>query len=224
MSVQRLTDKRRSTNLVPALVFDFGNVVAFFDYGKAFERLGSHLGLSAPDIRRRFLDGGFANHLVEFESGRLEPEEFAERLMASAGVSLPYDEFVRAWEDIFWLNEPVARLIEWLDERGYTLILGSNTNILHAPYFRRTLAGTLDRFDSFVLSYEVRAFKPEQKFYDACVTAAGVPASSCVFVDDLFENVEGARRAGLGAVQYVDTPSLVAALRRFGVEVPTGEW
>ena len=142
--------------------------------------------------------------------------------MASAGLSLPYEQFVRAWEDIFWLNEPVARLIQWLDERGYTLILGSNTNILHAPYFRRKLAGTLDRFDSFVLSYEVHAFKPERKFYEACVTAAGVPTSSCVFVDDLFANVEGARRAGLEAVQYVDTTSLVAALRRFGVEVPDG--
>jgi HAD superfamily hydrolase (TIGR01509 family) len=217
MSVQRLTDKRRSTNLVPALVFDFGNVVAFFDYGKAFERLGSHLGLSAPDIRRRFLDGGFANHLVEFESGRLEPEEFAERLMASAGVSLPYDEFVRAWEDIFWLNEPVARLIELLKSNGYTLLLGSNTNILHSTHFRRQFAPTFELFDHLVLSHKVGHIKPSPEFYHACVAAAGLPAASCIFVDDLPENVVGARQAGLIGVHYIDTPALITALTDLGV-------
>ncbi len=208
---------------LPALIFDFGNVVAFFDYGRAFERLGALLGVPAPELRRRLVNGGFPAQHVEFESGRVEAEAFAAKLMASAGLSLPYDEFVRAWEDIFWLNDPVARLIEWLDESGYTLVLGSNTNVLHATYYRRKFAETLDRFDALVLSYEVRSFKPERGFYDACVAAAGVPAASCIFVDDMIENVEGARRGGLKAVQYVDTPALLAALRSFGVEVPPGE-
>jgi len=208
----------------PALIFDYGNVVAFFDYGRAFERMGARLGLSAPEIRRRLVDSGFARQLAEFESGRLEAQVFADRVMASAGLSLPYDEFVHAWEDIFWLNEPVARLIEWLDECGYTLILGSNTNVLHATFYRRAFAGTLDRFDALVLSHEVGAIKPERRFYDACATAAGVPAASCIFVDDVIDNVQGARRAGLEAVHYVDNPALAAALSKLGVNVPPGEW
>ena len=47
-----------------------------------------------------------------------------------------------------------------------------------------------------------------------------MPAASCVFIDDIAENVEGARRAGLTALHYVDTPTLIADLRRAGVEVP----
>jgi glucose-1-phosphatase len=209
---------------VPALIFDFGNVVAFFDYGLALGRMGAAVGLSGAEIRRRLDEGGGAQVLREFESGRLEPEDFAKRVMNVAGISLPYDCFVRDWEDIFWLNESVVRLVASLDQSGYPLFLGSNTNILHASYFRPKFAVALDRFDALVLSYEVGHCKPEREFYDACVAAAGVPASSCVFIDDVLENVEGARRAGLEAVQYTNTERLVTALRGLGVEIPAGEW
>jgi putative hydrolase of the HAD superfamily len=143
--------------------------------------------------------------------------------MALAGLDLSYDEFVRGWEDIFWLNEPVARLIAFLKARGYTLLLGSNTNILHSTYFRRRFAPTFDVFDRLILSHDVGHMKPDRRFYQACVAAAGVPAASCLFIDDLPENVEGARRAGLTGLRYVETPELIAGLRLHGVEVPPGE-
>src|SRR5262249_28755372 len=75
-------------------------------------------------------------------------------------------------------------------------------------------AGTLDLFDGFILSFEVGHMKPAREFFDACVRAAGVPAGSCVFIDDIAENVAGAREAGLTAIHYVDTPKLIAELRR----------
>ena len=96
----------------PALIFDFGNVVAFFDYLKACERLGPRLGMTALAFRQRIVERGFASLLGRFERGKIAPEEFAAGVMALSGLTLPYQEFVDAWQDIFWLNEPVARLIE----------------------------------------------------------------------------------------------------------------
>jgi putative hydrolase of the HAD superfamily len=207
----------------PALIFDLGNVVCFFDYLRACERFGRRLGLRGPAFLELLKQRGFATLHARFERGQLAPDEFATRVMALAGLPLPYDEFVRGWEDIFWLNEPVARLIEFLKSRGYTLLLGSNTNVLHAKYFRRKFAPTLDLFDRLILSYEVGSMKPDRGFYDACVDAAGLAAGSCVFIDDLRENVEAASRAGLTALHFVDAPTLITELRRLGVEVPPGE-
>src|SRR5438045_5323674 len=110
-----------------------------------------------------------------------------------AGLEPPSEQSVPGWQDIFWLNESVARLIEFLRSRGYSLLLGSNTNHLHSAYFRRRFAPTFDRFDHLVLSHEVGHMKPDRGFYDACVRAAGVPAGSCAFIDDIPENVAGAR-------------------------------
>jgi putative hydrolase of the HAD superfamily len=207
----------------PALIFDFGNVVCHFDYLRACARLGARLGLPAEEFRQRMLDQGFVTLLSRLECGRMTADEFAREVTHRCGITLSHGEFEEAWQDIFWLNDSVAALVEHLDTRGYTLLLGSNTNVIHARYFRRRFASTLDRFDRLILSYEVGCMKPDAGFYEACVAAAGVEGSECVFIDDMPENVAGARSAGLVAVQYVDTPGLVADLCRLGVEVPPGE-
>src|SRR5262245_43377121 len=108
------------------LIFDFGNVVCHFDYLRACERLGRGRGLTGPALKERLLERGFAELLGRFECGQMAPEEFATSLMALAGLELSYEEFVRGWEDIFWLNESVALLIESLQAQGYPLLLGSN--------------------------------------------------------------------------------------------------
>lgn len=203
----------------PALIFDFGNVVGFFDYLKACERLGPKLGLTAEAFRRRIMERGFAELLGRFESGTIGPEQFVEEVIVLSGLRLPYHEFVDAWQNIFWLNESVARLIERLKSAGYTLLLGSNTNILHSTHYRRQFASTLELFDHLVLSHDVGHTKPNPEFYQACVAAAGLPAASCIFVDDLPENVDGARKAGLIGVHFIDTPALITDLTRLGIEI-----
>ncbi len=95
--------------LLPVLIFDFGNVVAYFDYRRFFDRLGARLGRTGESIRKELLEGGFSKLHAPFESGQITSVAFAERVMAGLGVSLPFEEFVCDWEDIFWLNEPVSR-------------------------------------------------------------------------------------------------------------------
>jgi glucose-1-phosphatase len=200
---------------LPVLIFDFGNVVAYFDYSKFFDRVAARRGCSGEEIQRQAMQERFALLHTRFETGELTPVAFYDEL----GLEYPFEDFVRDWEDVFWLNEPVARLIARLKSRSYRLILGSNTNCLHAAYFRRKFAETLDLFDALVLSYQVGAMKPDRRFYEACERAAGVPAGECVFIDDLAGNVDGARRAGLKALQYVGNERLEEALGRLGVEV-----
>ncbi len=207
----------------PALIFDFGNVVGFFDYLRAFERFACGLGMTGQELRDLLIERGFPRLLAEFESGRLDPDTFAARLMDLSGLRLTYADFVRDWADIFWPNESVCRLVAYLKSKEYAIYLGSNTNLLHASHYRRQFAETLDLFDGFILSYEVGHLKPAREFFDACVAAAGMPAAACVFIDDVAENVEGARQAGLTAFQYLDTPTLIEDLGRAGVEVPTSQ-
>ena len=205
----------------PALIFDFGNVVGYFDHGRAYESLAAKLGLEAELLKRRARAQGALELFREFECGRINPFDFAQQIMRIAGFNLPYEDFVQGWADIFWPDETVVALVPRLKARGYRMILGSNTNILHATHYRRQFAETLTHFDRLIFSYEVGCMKPDRRFYLACVEAAGVPAESCVFIDDAEENVQGALRAGLRALAYTDTEVLLAGLRDMGVEVDT---
>ncbi len=207
----------------PVLMFDFGNVVGFFDYSAMFHRFGQKLGLTGEEFGAMMYERGAAQLGLEFESGRLTAEEFARRVTALAGREMSFAEFEAHWPDIFTLNEPVARLVAALMQRGYTLLLGSNTNVLHAQFYRRRFEEALVPFDHFVFSYEIGELKPSSAFFTACVNLVGVPPASCIFIDDAPANVEGACAAGLQAVHFRDAPSLIAELRRLGVEVPDSQ-
>lgn len=203
-----------------ALIFDFGNVVAHFDYRKACAVLGAPRGLSGEALLERVRASGFSPLALRYESGQISAEEFSTGLGSLAGLEFPHAAFAAAWADIFWPNEPMALLIADLKAQGYPLVLGSNTNDLHAAQFRRQFAATLAHFDRLVLSYELGHVKPSAEFFHACVAAAGTPSKACVFIDDLPENVAGARAAGLVGLLYRDVPTLIHELRALGVEVP----
>lgn len=204
----------------PALIFDFGNVVAFFDYRKACDVYGRQLGISGEEFLARVRGLGFSELVQQYESGRIDSRAFSKAVCALASLEIPHEDFATAWSDIFELNEPVAQLVAELKARGYTLILGSNTNDLHAAQFRSQFAPTLAHFDHLVLSYEIGHIKPSASFYHACADAAGSEPASCVFIDDLAENVEGARAAGLSSLLFRDVPTLRSELLGLGVEIP----
>jgi putative hydrolase of the HAD superfamily len=203
---------------LPALIFDFGNVVAHFDYRRTCERLAIARGLKPQQLYAAVGELSRMPFVGDYECGKLSSEAFAQLLCARARLQVPFDEFARAWSEIFELNEPIAQLVAALKRNGYTLVLGSNTNALHAAHFRRQFSEALSHFDRMVLSYEIGAAKPARDFYLACAQAAGAPPASCLFIDDLAQNVEGARAAGLRAVQYRDPASLSAQLRELGID------
>jgi putative hydrolase of the HAD superfamily len=206
-------------NRTPALIFDFGNVVAHFDYREACATLGRPLGLSGEALLERVRGLGLSPLVQEFETGRMTAEGFSREFCTRVGLEITHDEFARAWADIFQLNEPIAGVIADLKGQGYTLVLGSNTNDLHAVQFRRQFAATLAHFDRLILSHEIGHIKPWAAFYHACAQAAGAPPAECLFIDDLAENVMGARAVGMEGVLFRDVPGLIEALRGFGVEV-----
>lgn len=202
----------------PVIIFDFGNVFAFFDYAVACEKYGQRAGMSGPEFLGTLRDRGLNGIVQAYERGEMSSEAFSRSVGAIAGLELSHEEFSAAWANIFRLNEPVARLVRALKARGYTLILGSNTNAIHAAHFRRLFREELADFDRLVLSFEVGQSKPSEGFYLACADAAGAEPRDCVFIDDLLENVQGARSAGLEAILFRDVESLRDELVKYGVD------
>src|SRR5436189_5950986 len=106
--------------------------------------------MSASELEARMYERGAPALGREFERGKLTAEEFAREVMSLAGLEMSFEEFEAEFPDIFTLNEPVARLVAALKRQGYTLLLGSNTNVLHARFYRRKFHETLAHFDHLV--------------------------------------------------------------------------
>ncbi len=184
----------------PCLIFDFGNVIAFFDHQKAARQLAALGLLDAQAVYSAIFQSSLED---AYDSGRMTTETFVERLRVELKLQASDDEIARAWNDIYTPNTAMLDVIDQIDRRGARLVLASNTNELHYQWFRPRFAPTLDRFDEEVLSYRVGCRKPDVRFFDACMRACSpVPAADCLYIDDRADFIETAQRLGIPGLVY----------------------
>ncbi|HKH70426.1 MAG TPA: HAD family phosphatase [Vicinamibacterales bacterium] len=183
------------------IVFDFGNVIALFDHMVACQQLAS---LSRPtrdphDVYERI----FKTSLEEdYDCGRLSTAAFVERLRRDLQLDASDEAIARAWCDIFTPNPAIEEVIVREKRRGTRLVLASNTNELHYQWFSRAFDRVLELFDEQVLSFRVGGRKPELRFFDACIRAAGRTAHDIIYIDDRPDYVAAAAALGMQAVVY----------------------
>lgn len=197
-----------------AIVFDFGNVIGFFDHRVALNKLTPFTDMAVADMLMTVYGGELE---VAFESGRIGTAEFLRQFRELCRLTCADDFLCAAVADIFRPNEPVCALIPRLKAAGYRLLLGSNTNEVHAAHFRQQFADTLRHFDVLVLSHEAQVRKPLPGFFEFCQRLTGCAPHECVFIDDLAGNVAGAVACGWHGIVYLDPQDLAARLKKLGV-------
>jgi glucose-1-phosphatase len=202
--------------LIKTILFDFGNVLAFFDHQRAVQRLLPHTDLSAEQIVALM----YSDHLEDrYERGEVTTDEVFAIACERGGLRCSQKEFVAAFCDIFWPNPPMVELIPRLKRKGYRLVLASNTNAAHYEAYSAAFKDTLAHFDGIAVSHEARARKPHAKFFEHAHALAKCERNECLFVDDLIDNVIGAREFGWNGVHYTKFDVLIPALRVAGVRV-----
>lgn len=104
-------------------------------------------------------------------------------------------------------------------------VLSNELDLFYGADFRQRLP-LLSLFERIVDATYTGILKPDPRAYAAVAEALGLPARTCVFVDDQARNVAGAERAGLRAVQFeVRDPrrSFSEALAHFGLALDLPE-
>lgn len=196
--------------MISTIVSDLGKVVLWFDNTIFYTKMTAYCTKSVEEIRE-IVHNSF--ELIElFDRGDLAPRQFYKRAIDLLGVRIRYEEFVPAYIDVFSRNQPVIDLFRGLKGR-YKLILLSNTDPLRFGFVRERFPDILF-FDDYVLSYEVRALKPDPEIYGAALEKAGAPPASCIFIDDMEENVRAASALGLNSILYKPDSNLGKAIRR----------
>jgi glucose-1-phosphatase len=190
--------------MIRAIVFDFGNVIGFFDHRRTTARLAEHCDLSPEELFQRIY-GGPLEH--DYDQGRLTSDAFLARVREACRLRCSDEVFTEAWNDVFRPNDEVIALLPELKPH-YRLLLGSNTNELHSRHFRRQFAEALRYFDHLILSHEIGARKPDTAFFHHCERLAGCRPEECLFIDDLPPNVAGARACGWHGFVYTTAADL----------------
>jgi len=194
----------------PTVIFDLGGVLVSVDFTRASKRLEAAGGVPAAVILEAIAKG---EDKYGFDTGRLNPQQFAARFCTAIGVRMPYAEFAEIWCDIFAEQREVTALLDQIAAK-VDLVLLSNTDPLHIEYVRSHY-GFLEKFGRILLSYEIGHAKPARQVFERAIGACA-RGSRMTYFDDVPEYVAAARACGLPAEQFVDVTKLRRDLDRIG--------
>jgi HAD superfamily hydrolase (TIGR01549 family) len=135
-------------------------------------------------------------------------------------VELSLENFIGAWNSIFLEEiEGVSEILEEL--RGsYRVVALSNTNQTHCEFIKMRYSAVLTKFKRVYYSHEILERKPNRGAYHRVLSDLEVEASEAVFLDDLVQNVEGARAVGRQAIHVTSFSSMVKGLETMGLLAP----
>jgi putative hydrolase of the HAD superfamily len=196
--------------VIKTVIFDLGGVIVPLDFPAGYRAIAACCNVAAEDVPKRIGNTGLVPKL---ECGQVEAPEFIERISAALGLSVSETEFRQLWSSIFPPHTLIPESLLAGLKQNYRLLLLSNTNSLHFEMIRENYP-LLGHFDHYVLSYQVGAMKPAPRIYEAALEHARCRPEECFFTDDIPAYVEGARRAGIDAVQFQGFENLSGELTR----------
>jgi HAD superfamily hydrolase (TIGR01509 family) len=199
--------------MIDAVVSDLGNVLLFFDNTIFFRRMAASTARTVEEIRRVTEDNTAL--LARFECGRMSPREFYEYARGLFDARATFEEFFAAYTDVFVPNPPAIEALRRL-KPGRRMALLSNTDVRRWTFIKSRFPEILF-FDAYALSFEAGVMKPDPAIYRRALAGVGVEPERAVFIDDLAENVEEARRLGMAGIHVTPGTDLAAELAKFGL-------
>lgn len=203
-----------TTPEVDAVIFDLGNVLCRFDLRHAF-RVWTEL-LEIPEERLRE-HVAYDEWVDRYECGQIDTDAYRTHLAGALGTELAPDVFAHGWNAIFEGETPgMAEVVARTQARVRTVVL-SNTNALHAEFWRSEYASILSGMERVFTSHEIGARKPTPGAFAAVIDYLGLPPSRVAFFDDQPRFVDGARAVGLRAHVVTDAAGVARDLTGMGV-------
>ena len=201
--------------MIKAILFDMGNVLIHFDATKSAKAFSELLGVPEKELWEVFFTSALER---SYTRGEISSKEFYGKIVERfPSKKLDYATFVYLWNDIFTENSEMEELLVKL-KRKYPLYLISNTNELHFEYVRKRFR-LMGHFTQCFPSHGVGHRKPDPAMFEHVLREIQLKPDETIFIDDVAEFVEAAKRFGIHGIQFTSRRALETELRKRGVEV-----
>jgi putative hydrolase of the HAD superfamily len=154
-----------------------------------------------------------------FETGRIDPSDFAQQLIEEMALPVQPEAFIEAFT--FWPKGLFPGAIALIDRipSHYTRAALSNSNALHWPRILHDMG--LDRvFEHMFASHLIGKLKPDPDVFEHVMEQLDCEPSAVLFMDDNRLNVEAAQAFGMQAVEVAGLQAAERALVAFQIIQP----
>jgi putative hydrolase of the HAD superfamily len=203
---------------IRAIISDFGGVLTT-PLLESFQSLQDEIGVSPEHFGaalRTLTEETGENPLYAMERGEMSEEAFLAELGRGLEPLLDHTPHLHRFRELFigglQANAETIELMRELKGRGLRMAMLTN-NVREWEAMWRAMLPVDEIFEIVVDSAFVGCRKPEPRIYEITLERLGLPAESCLFIDDILANVEGARAIGLNAVHFQDNEQAIAEIR-----------
>lgn len=199
--------------MIKTVIFDLGNVLVLFDHKKMVEQIAEACEIPFDDVYEAVVERNLG---IAYERGEMSTQEvydFFRKISNKKEEELNDEILFQAIGDIFQMNKPMDQLVMKLKNNGLRLILLSNTSEIHFEVIK-TNYEVVQHFEHVVLSFEVKARKPEEVIFRSALEKFENKPEECLFIDDIAEYTEAAKRLGMDAIHFKGYEDLVEQLRK----------
>lgn len=199
--------------MITTIIFDIGQVLANFRWIEYMDDLGFN-----EDTKKKVGEATVAGPVwSEFDRGAMPLNEIIEACVAirpEAEKEIRY--FFDNMETMVREFDYAEELVLKLKDNGYKIYLLSNYGESNFAYVKRDFK-FVPHVDGMVISYQVKHVKPEPEIYKALIDKYSLVPQECVFLDDLKENLEGAKKFGINTIHFKSLEQGLEELRKMGV-------
>ena len=191
--------------MIKAVVFDLGMVV--FDWQIIYREFAKEIDVPFDELMRVFFS------LTEKAStGKQSLEEFLQEFTKAVGHPDKWQDLRKKEVVGFVLIEPTIELLKELEGR---FRLAALTNAEPGIIDEIEEKFKIKKYFELVVDSSVEGImKPDKRIYEITAERLGVKPEECLFIDDLKENVEGARKVGFKAIQFGDPVEGVKEIKK----------
>ena len=194
---------------IDALLFDLGNVVIGIDFHRMCLAWARDADCDPELMKERFfLDEFYMRH----ERGEIDAAEYFDSLRNLLGIDLTDEQFLAGWNSIYVGEEPGIRSVLRRARKYLPLYAFTNTNPAHEAQWSVQFEDLLEPFVEIFTSCRLGARKPDPRAYLLVAETISLAPDRILFFDDVPENVDGARQAGMRAVHVTSVSDIEGAL------------
>jgi epoxide hydrolase-like predicted phosphatase len=195
--------------MIKLIIFDIGDVLINFNDAQYIRYVTRKHHIDSEEFKRSL------NPLVKkMEYGASTLQETEKTLAKKFKISKMSLEWNTSYRKIARLNKPVFELVNRLSKR-YAIALLSNVGQDRYIEGRGLLDGI--HADKVFASCYIKMRKPEARIYRYALKKMGVKPSEAVFIDNMEENVVGARKVGIKSIRFTNYRALVKDLKRLKI-------
>jgi putative hydrolase of the HAD superfamily len=202
------------TDTIKLVLFDMDNVLCGYDRGKRVACLAELAGSTSDAVYKAIWDSGFE---LLGDSGALDAADYLRGFGERIGYPLSLDEWVEARRRSMQADRAMLEIAARLRKTVDIAVLTNNTTLV-ADHIDTLLPELRPLFGAHIYtSAQFKTAKPDPRCYRLCLSELQVAPATVLFIDDLAQNVAGAKEAGLLAHHHTTPEALRQALMKYGL-------